>query len=54
MITKKITDLIFTYSKDGFNWKRDDNRVHFKLEKSFDNKMICYQFVFEFNKIFFI
>lgn len=41
----------FAYSKDGFNWKRDDNRVHFETgKKSFDNKMICYQFVFEFNK----
>lgn len=39
----------FAYSNDGFKWKRNDKLVDFKIGKEkFDNKMICYQFVFKF------
>ena len=41
----------FAYSKDGINWTRDDNLVDLDIGKSdFDNKMICYPYVFKFEK----
>ncbi len=41
----------FAYSKDGINWKRNDTLVDLNIGKtSFDNKMICYPFVFPFKK----
>ena len=41
----------FAYSKDGINWKRNDSLVNLNIGKtSFDNKMICYPYVFSFKK----
>ncbi len=39
----------FAHSEDGFNWKREDKKVKLDLgENDFDNKMICYQYVFKY------
>ena len=41
----------FAYSKDGINWKRNDSLVDLNIGKtSFDNKMICYPYIFSFKK----
>tara|TARA_Y100000590_G_scaffold469880_1_gene660314 strand:- start:98 stop:1006 length:909 start_codon:yes stop_codon:yes gene_type:complete len=41
----------FAYSKDGINWKRNDSLVNLNIGKtSFDNKMICYPYIFSFKK----
>ena len=39
----------FAYSSDGHNWIRDDKLINLKVGPSkFDDKMICYQYVFEY------
>jgi len=44
----------FAYSTDGLKWKRDDTLVNLNVGKSsFDNKMICYPFVFKFKDEFY-
>lgn len=44
----------FAYSKNGINWKRNDSLVDLDVGKSsFDNKMICYPYVFSFKKNFY-
>ncbi len=44
----------FAYSTDGLKWKRDDTLVNLNVGKSsFDNKMICYPFVFKFKDKFY-
>ena len=44
----------FAYSKDGISWVRDDNLVDLDIGRSeFDNKMICYPFIFNFEDNYF-
>tara|TARA_A100001011_G_C14313127_1_gene846636 strand:- start:1762 stop:2682 length:921 start_codon:yes stop_codon:yes gene_type:complete len=44
----------FAFSKDGFNWTRDDSKVNLNIgNDDFDDKMICYQYVFNYKKDFY-
>lgn len=44
----------FAYSNNGISWRRRDSLAHLDVGKSsFDNKMICYPYIFSFKEKFY-